>query len=263
MAHQFAKVSGLSGGARGLAGQYAAEFEDAGAVGAAISQALNPGLAVACDAVPDAQARANMVLVDPRYDAAYKTGQARQIVAQALDAADAALQAYSSALHDAQVSLSKTLSPKLPSGTDGALVAFRAGEVVKLLEGLGSAAAVIRVASGLLADALAQGDVVKAYIVSGGVVLRDTFQRLNVDAGDLQAAFGRAIAAQGGNAGNATPGGQLLAALSQGGNGTLRGYEVWTKTTLYNERANFTRSLAGYVALGVVQDGPGNVGRSA
>src|SRR5438093_1598677 len=133
MAHQFAKASGLAGGARALADQFAAEFRDAGGVGEAISEALDPGLAKVCAAI-------------------------------------------------------------------------------------------------------ATGDGVKAYIVSGGVVLSDTYKRLGVDAGDLQASFGRIIAASNGNAGGATPGAQLLALLSQGGSGTLRGFEVWARTTLYSER---------------------------
>jgi hypothetical protein len=44
-------------------------------------------------------------------------------------------------------------------------------------------------------------------------------------------------------------GAALLTLLSQGGDGTLRAYGVWLRTTLFGEQARYDASVASYLAI--------------
>ena len=256
MGHQFTTVTGLASGARTLNVLYDAEIQDAYVKTTGLNDpdvlGLNK-LALALDALAYAKATAAGIIADPRYSDAHKTEQARAVVSQALGAAQAAAKAYGGLLDSTKALLSAKMLPKLPASADSSIVAFRAAELVKLLEASGTGTGVATTANGLLADALAQKDGVKASILTGNL-LADTYQRLNVDMGFLQTLFGKTLAAAQGDASSSGGGAQLLALLSQGGPDTFYGFRDWLSSTLGSEQANYDASLSAYIAIGGVQD---------
>jgi len=257
VAHQFTTVTGLAGGARALNSLYSSEIQDAYVHTTGLNDpdvlGLNK-LALALDDLMDAKATANALLVDPRYTVQTKTQDASAVVAKALSAARAAASTYSGLLDSTKATLSAKMLPKLPASADSSIVAFRAAELVKLLEASGTGAGVATTANGLLADALAQKDGVKASILTGNL-LSDTYQRLAVDMGVLQTLFGKTLAQSQGNSdsSSASGGAKLLALLSQGGPDTFFGFRDWLNATLANEQQQFNTSLAAFVAIGGVQ----------
>lgn len=239
--------SAIAAAATTLLAQYQGELDDAGAAGERVRTALM-GVAETCTKLQNSKAKAATVLADPRLSAQARAGDARALVSAAIDAAKTAGQAYSSALETSQAQLQGKLVPALPANTDGAVVAFRAGETTKLLEGAGNGSSVVRVAGDLLATALAQGDAVKAAILADGKILSDTYARLGVDSVALQATFARVLGQRSGT-GAPVPGAKLYALLAAGGTGTLRGFRDQVGILMFSEQANFDRSLSGYLAI--------------
>ena len=257
--HQLSTVPGLSGGARTLLAAHRATLLDAGKPGSALFDTLE-AVPPALDALQSAKAKAATAIVDPRFTAQARVDNARGIFSPALTAATSAAQRYNEQLDTSQAALKTVLLPPLPKNTDSALLAFRAGETVALLERSASAAGgALTVAERLLTDALSQGDATKAYIVAGGVLLTDTYQRLGVDMSALGKTFARVIAQAQGNDAASTPGGKLLALLSQGGDGSLRAFGVWLRQTLFGEQKAYDNNVGVYLAT-VGADGSATYG---
>ncbi len=244
-----------------------------------ILAALNPGIAEAADGIQDARARAALIVADPRVRTDVAQREATSTLTGAYDTADAALATYTSALSTARTQLTAGAQPKLPSGTGDAVLAFKAGELVSLLEAAGGAGGaggannpdgVIIAERQALDDALASGDAINVYIIAGSQLLASTHKRLGViDMGPNNQAYlsrlNKLIASSLGNArGDAAPaaGAELLAALSVGGKGSVQGFRDEVAVCLATERNQLNATLAGYLALAAVQ-GQGQVGPGA
>lgn len=260
MANSTFTVSQVAGIALALEDKYLGDLRDvASSGGNEIISALRD-LAAKCNQLQTAEAKAAQTLADPSLARDFKLKQARQMVGAALTATQQAVQTYSDALDSAQAKLRSALVPKPPANTDGSILALRAQEVIKLLEATDSAAR-ITTAGNLLATALANGDTAKAYILAGGTLLSDTYQRLGMKADTLQQMFANVVEqAQS----SATPlaGARLLALLTHTGGSvsSLRGLRDMARTVLYHEQEGFDQSVEALVAIGGVQNGPGNVG---
>lgn len=249
-------ITEIAGSARAWRGQILSEARDAGPLGQAVADALG-ALGAAFDAVMDAKANAAQILSDPSRTRDWKVTQARQTMSGAISAAVAAAQALTSALDTARTKLANAIMPGKPASFDAALAAFQAGEIVKSLEAQPDSVGVVTKAGQILASAIASGDQLTQYIVTG--MLGTTFDRLGANPKALYATFAQALRA--GDAQRSGTGAALLPYLQAGGSGTLSGLAVAATYAAYNEQQGFESWLAGQLRYSMIQDGVGNVGR--
>lgn len=159
----------------------------------------------------------------------------------ALAVASKSEQVFTSALASGQKQLANRIMPGQPMTFDSTLAAFYASEYVKTLEQTARGAEMLAKVSGLLADAIAQRDSVKQFILTGGM-LSTTYDRLGVDPQALYQTLAKTLAD--GNATRTGPGAELLPYLQQGGSGTLAGLAVAARVAIMRAQADFDAYLS-------------------
>jgi hypothetical protein len=225
------------------------QLADAGAAGVAIRDALT-GLAGAIDAITAAKAKITTVLTDPSRTTQYKLDQARSLVGDSYSAALRSALDLAAALDKARTQLASSIMPSKPSGADAAMMAFTAGQIAQTLEAVGDELHVVKAAAQLLAEALARGDMVQAYLVAGGP-MQLLYQRKGVPMAALAQAFAEVI-----DKADARPtsgGASLLPAVTMGGSGTLRGLVDAARLYINEEQGAYNAWLQASAAIGTLR----------
>jgi hypothetical protein len=233
-------LTGIAGSAAAWRSQLSGQLATAGAPGKALSKALTD-LADGCSAVVQAQATNAQTLADPTRTQQWKLDQVRTTMNDALAAATKAEQAYTAALASGLTQLKNSIMPGKPASFDPTLAAFYAGEYVKTLEQTSGTAARLKKVGDLLADAVAQRDSLKQYILSGDM-LATTYDRLGLEGPLLYQTFAQVLAA--GDATRTGPGYDLLPYLREGGSGTLAGLAVSARLAIYSAQQDWNAYLA-------------------